>query len=260
MSIEALTNEYQPPAQLPDIPLAIKKPVEHTDSSSLIEDLIIFDDVTKHYPNKRGIFNVSFTLSAGEFVFITGATGSGKTTLVRLLQRAIKPDKGNVIVSGEDIAALKPSEYRRNIGFAFQHLDLLPDYTAAENIVAPLKMLYYKKAAMRERLDELLVLFDLEHTRDRFPTELSGGEQARLTLARAIAHKPPVLVADEPTGHLDPITALHVLRTLNRVAMMGTAVIVITHDNHIVDLLRKRVLVLNEGHLVSDEFQGYRLR
>jgi cell division transport system ATP-binding protein len=260
MAFEAPTKEYQPPAHLPEIPVAIKKPVEHLNSSSLIEDLIVFDNVTKRFPNDRGLFNINFTLSAGEFVFITGATGSGKTTLVRLLQRAIKPDKGSVIVSGEDIATLKPAKYRRNIGFAFQHHDLLPDYTAAENIVAPLKMLYYKKAAMEERLKELLILFDLEYTRDRFPAELSGGEQARLTLARAIAHKPPVLVADEPTGHLDPITALHVLRTLNRVAMMGTAVIVITHDNDIVDLLRKRVLVLNEGHLVSDEFQGYRLR
>lgn len=253
-------QHYEPPVSIPSIPEDIKKPLMEPIKPPLVEDLIVFDDVTKRYPNDRGVFNISCTLGAGEFVFITGATGSGKTTLMRLLLRDIKPNKGRILVSGQDISTLKSAEYRRHIGVAFQHLELLPDYTAEENIAAPLKMLYYEEKAIEQRVNQLLALFDLEYTRQRFPEELSGGEQARLSLARAIAHKPPVLVADEPTAQLDPLTGLHVLRTLNRVAMMGTAVVVITHDKEIVDLLRKRVLVLDNGYLTSDEFQGYKLR
>lgn len=209
---------------------------------------------------QRALQSVSFTVARGEFVFITGVTGCGKSTALKLLHGQLYPDAGEIKLGGVDIRLLEQKAFRRRVGYVSQNFDVLERMTVAENIAYPLETLRQHPSRIRHRVEELLQVFDLEHARSRLANDsLSGGERQRLAVARAIAHKPDLLLCDEPTGNLDAATTFGVMRTLNRVSMIGTTVICVTHDPQIVDLMRKRVITIHEGMVASDCIGGYRL-
>lgn len=224
--------------------------------------LLVVDEVVKIFRTKqevRGLHGVSFCVQPGEFVFIVGPTGHGKTTLLRLIRGEMRPDEGEISIGGIDIATIDPRAYKRKVGMVAQTLDTLPLLTVEENIRYPLECLRWHPKDIERRTRELLQVFGLMHAKDRLcdDQELSGGERQRLSIARAIAHRPDLLLCDEPTGHLDARTTYGVLRTLNRVSMLGTTVLCVTHDPMIVNLMQKRVLLLKDGRIVSDTIGGY---
>jgi len=209
---------------------------------------------------QRALQRVDFSLAAGEFAFITGTTGSGKSTLLKLLHAQIRPDQGQILLGGLDIFKLDQRAFRRRVGFVSQHFDVLERMTVAENIAYPLETLRHHPSHIRQRVEELLEVFDLAHARSRLADDsLSGGEKQRLAIARAIAHRPELLLCDEPTGNLDAATTFGVMRTLNRVSMIGTTVLCVTHDPQMVDLMQKRVIAIRDGVVASDSIGGYRL-
>ncbi len=210
---------------------------------------------------ERGVKGLSFTVSPGEFVFLTGPTGSGKTTALRLMRGQSKPDSGRITLGGRDIATIDRRALLRSVGLVSQTLDTLPMLTVAENISYPLECLRQDPREIRERTRELVELFGLRHAAHRLcdEQELSGGERQRLAIARALAPRPDLLLCDEPTGNLDERTTYGVMRTLNRVSMLGTTIICVTHDPQIVNLMRKRVIVIRDGRAVSDSVGGYAL-
>ena len=208
----------------------------------------------------RALQSVSFTVERGEFVFVTGITGCGKTTLLRTLHGQLQPDEGYITLGGVDISRLDQKSFRRRVGYVSQSFDVLSRMTVAENIAYPLETLRQHHSRIRHRVEELLKVFDLSHARDRLANDsLSGGERQRLAVARAIAHRPDLLLCDEPTGNLDAATTFGVMRTLNRVSMIGTTVVCVTHDPQIVDLMKKRVVTIHEGEVAADQIGGYRL-
>lgn len=209
---------------------------------------------------QRALQSVSFSVTRGEFVFITGVTGCGKSTALKLLHGQLVPDAGQIKLGGVDTRLLEQKAFRRRVGYVSQNFDVLSKMTVAENIAYPLETLREHPSRIRHRVEELLQVFDLEHARSRLADDsLSGGERQRLAVARAIAHRPDLLLCDEPTGNLDAATTFGVMRTLNRVSMIGTTVICVTHDPQIVDLMRKRVVTIHEGVVASDRVGGYRL-
>jgi len=209
---------------------------------------------------QRALQSVSFTVGPGEFVFITGVTGCGKSTALKLIHGQMTPDSGIITLGGVDTRLLDQKAFRRRVGYVSQNFDVLARMTVAENIAYPLETLREHPTRIGHRVEELLQVFDLEHARDRIANDsLSGGERQRLAVARAIAHRPGLLLCDEPTGNLDAATTFGVMRTLNRVSMIGTTVVCVTHDPQIVDLMRKRVITIHEGVVASDQVGGYRL-
>ena len=227
-------------------------------------EMIALHEVRKSFltagGEQRALQSVSFTVEKGEFVFITGITGCGKTTLLRALHGQLTPDSGSITMGGVNIADIDQKSFRRKVGYVSQNFDVLERMTVAENISYPLETLRQHPRQIHHRVEELLQVFDLEHARDRLSNDsLSGGERQRLAVARAIAHRPDLLLCDEPTGNLDAATTFGVMRTLNRVSMIGTTVICVTHDPQIVDLMRKRVITINDGMAASDQIGGYRL-
>lgn len=225
------------------------------------EHLISLDKVGKVFKGDRGLKEVSFCVQPGEFAFIVGPTGHGKTTLLRLILGKVKPDQGDITLGGINIRNLDRQAYRRKLGFVSQTLDAVPRLTVEENIAYPLQTLRQDPEFISRRVDELLHVFSLDHARDRLCDEqqLSGGERQRMAIARAIVHGPDLLLCDEPTGNLDEGTTYGVLRTLNRVSMLGTTVLAVTHDPSIVNLMKKRVIVIRDGEVSSDKVGGYRL-
>jgi cell division transport system ATP-binding protein len=222
---------------------------------------MIVDGVSKRF-GERGLKNASFAVAPGEFVFLTGRSGGGKTTLLRLIQGKLLPDSGSISIGGIGLTDLDKTEYRRKVGFVSQTVDAIERMTVAENIAYPLQTLRRSPHEIKARVDELLAVFGLEHARNRLANNqsLSGGEYQRMAIARAIAHGPDLLLCDEPTGQLDEITTYEVLKTLNQVASIGTTVLCATHDPVIVDLMRKRVIVIRDGEVASDTTGGYRLQ
>jgi cell division transport system ATP-binding protein len=238
-----------------------KKAVAGDGTSS---EILTMSSVRKSFETEAGeqraLQSVSFTVSRGEFVFITGVTGCGKSTALKLLHGQLRPDSGSITLGGVDVSKLDQKAYRRKVGYVSQNFDVLARMTVAENIAYPLETLRQHPTLIRHRVEELLQVFDLHHARDRLSDDsLSGGERQRLAVARAIAHRPDLLLCDEPTGNLDAATTFGVMRTLNRVSMIGTTVICVTHDPQIVDLMSKRVITINEGVVASDQVGGYRL-
>lgn len=228
------------------------------------DQIITVKDLAKTYAAaegpRRALQSVSFSVRAGEFVFITGSTGGGKTTLLKLIRGALRPDAGEVRLGGIDISRLDQKAFRRKVGFVAQDFEVLDRYTVAENIAYPLQTLKEHPSRIAMRVNELLEVFDLGHARDRLAgASLSGGEQQRLAIARAIAHRPDLLLCDEPTGNLDRLTTYAVMKMLNRVSMQGTTVMCVTHDDTIVSMMQKRVLVIADGVVASDSVGGYRL-
>ena len=222
--------------------------------------MIIFDSVTKVYePKVVALDDVTFTIEKGEFVFLVGPSGSGKSTLTRLLLKEVEPTGGRIIVGGRELARLKGSRVpmlRRNIGCVFQDFKLLPNRTAFENIAYALKVQGDSKKEIRQKVPEVMNLVGLAHKTGSYPDELSGGEQQRVSIARAFVNHPPLLICDEPTGNLDPDTSVGIMQLLYRINRTGTTVLMATHDREMVDKMRRRVIALENGKLIRDERRG----
>lgn len=222
--------------------------------------MIEFKEVSKYYPGgTTALDNVSFDVSPGEFVFVVGHSGAGKTTLIKLLTREELPTEGEVLFEERDIASLRPRDvirHRRDMGVAYQDYRLLPKRTAYENVALGLEVLGRPDREIREIVPHVLSLVGLEERAGHFPHQLSGGEQQRLAIARAVAHEPKVLIADEPTGNIDPESAWAMVKLLEKINKMGTTVLVTTHAAYIVDKLNERVVELDRGRVVRDQKKG----
>ena len=222
--------------------------------------MIVFENVQKIYePGVVALEGVSFTIDKGEFVFVVGASGSGKSTVIRLLLKEIEATQGRIVVGGRDLARLKRSKVpllRRNLGCVFQDFKLLPNRTAAENIGYALRVQGQSSAQIRKKVPEVMNLVGLAHKMNSRPEELSGGEQQRVSIARAFVNPPPLLICDEPTGNLDPDTSVGIMQLLYRISRTGTTILMVTHDREMVDKMRKRVIALEAGRLVRDERRG----
>jgi len=217
-------------------------------------------DVTKVYPGGHmALDRVSLAIDRGEFAFLVGPTGCGKSTLIKLLIRELEPTDGNVRIAGRDIGALPDKQVphlRRNIGTVFQDFKLLTDRTVYDNVAYALQVIGANRATIRTQVPEILRLVGLSTKLHSYPDELSGGEQQRVSIARAFVNHPPLLLADEPSGNLDPVTSIGVMQLLYRINKTGTTVIVVTHDREMVDNMRRRVIELYEGRVVRDEVSG----
>ena len=222
--------------------------------------MIVFEDVRKVYePRVTALDGVSFSIDKGEFVFVVGASGSGKSTIIRLLLKEIEPTEGRIIVGGRDLTRLKRSKVpllRRNLGCVFQDFKLLPNRTAAENVAYALKVQGESSTEIRKKVPEVMNMVGLAHKMNSRPGELSGGEQQRVSIARAVVNHPPLLICDEPTGNLDPDTSVGIMQLLYRINMSGTTILMVTHDREMVDKMRKRVIALDSGRLARDERRG----
>jgi cell division transport system ATP-binding protein len=222
--------------------------------------MIVFEGVTKVYePDVVALQEVSFGIDKGEFVFVVGASGSGKSTLIRLLLKELEPTAGRIVVGGRDLGRLKHSKVpllRRNIGCVFQDFKLLPSRTAAENVAYALKVQGDSRSSIRRKVPEVMTMVGLSNRMNSYPDELSGGEQQRVSIARAVVNHPPLLVCDEPTGNLDPDTSVGIMQLLYRINRAGTTILMVTHDREMVDKMRKRVIALDEGRLSRDERRG----
>lgn len=216
--------------------------------------------VTKAYPNGPiALNNVTLSVAQGEFVFVVGQSGAGKTTLTKLLLREEKPTQGQIIFNGRDITKLRASEIpylRRSIGVVFQDFRLMPNWTVEENIAFAMVVVEASPRLIHRRVAKVLELVGLSHKAKQLPGKLSGGEQQRVALARAIANQPAFVIADEPTGNLDPDTAWGIVKLLLEINAAGTTMLMVTHAKQIVDSLRKRVVALEGGSLVRDEERG----
>jgi cell division transport system ATP-binding protein len=222
--------------------------------------MIVFQEVTKVYePGVTALEDVSFVIDKGEFVFVVGASGSGKSTLIRLILKELEPTAGRIIVGGRDLGRLKRSrvpQLRRNLGCVFQDFKLLPNRTASENVAYALKVQGDSRNGIRRKVPEVMGLVGLSHKMNSYPDELSGGEQQRVSIARACVNHPPLLICDEPTGNLDPDTSVGIMQLLYRINRSGTTILMVTHDREMVDKMRKRVIALEEGRLMRDERRG----
>ena len=222
--------------------------------------MIVFDGVSKIYePNVAALREVSFIIDKGEFVFLVGPSGSGKSTAIRMLLKEVEPTSGRVIVSGRDLGRLRRSKVpmlRRNLGCVFQDFKLLPNRSAYENVAYALKVQGENRNAVRKKVPEVLSLVGLADKMSSLPDELSGGEQQRVSIARAVVNRPPLLICDEPTGNLDPDTSVGIMQLLYRINRAGTTVLMATHDREMVDKMRRRVIALEDGALIRDERRG----
>lgn len=223
--------------------------------------MIRFDSVSKTYPRQQAaaLRDVSLEVNRGEFVFLVGSSGSGKSTFLRLILREERASEGSVHVLGKDLGRLsnwKVPQVRRQLGTVFQDFRLLPNKTVGENVAFALEVIGKSRGQIRKTVPEVLELVGLSGKEDRMPGELSGGEQQRVAIARAFVNRPMLLIADEPTGNLDPQTSVGIMRLLDRINRTGTTVVMATHDAQIVDQMRKRVIELEKGRLVRDQTRG----
>jgi len=221
--------------------------------------MIKLDDVSKIYHEVAALKDVSIEIGKGEFVFIVGPSGSGKSTLIKLLIREEQPTVGQIFVAGKNIAQLsnwKVPYLRRNIGTVFQDFKLLRDKTVYEQVAFALEVIGKPKHVIQSRVPEILDLVGLKDRMQNYPTQLSGGEQQRVAIARAFVNRPLILLADEPTGNLDPATSVDIMKLLDRINRTGTTVMMATHDNAIVDAMRRRVVELSEGAVIRDQARG----
>lgn len=223
-------------------------------------DLIRISDVQKTYKTGTvALYDIDLTISKGDFVFIIGASGSGKSTLIKMLYREEKPDKGSIIIGGVNVAKLKNRKVyilRRKLGVVFQDFKLLPKLTVFENVAFAMEVFAVDKKKIQKRVMEVLELVGLKGKVRQYPNQLSGGEQQRLCIARAIVNNPKLLICDEPTGNLDPDTSMGIMKVLDDINKMGTIIVMTTHNRDIVNKMQKRVIVLEEGKIVKDYERG----
>lgn len=249
-SVSAQLSEALPTLDLDAMPQGQETPV------------IVFDHVTKIYPaqpNKPALNDISLQINAGEFVFLVGHSGSGKSTFIRTIIREIKPSTGKVYVADEDLLAMRNWRVpylRRNIGCVFQDFKLLPNKTVFENVAFALEVIGKSRHVIKTQVPEVLRLVGLQDKLHKYPDQLSGGEQQRVSIARAIVNRPPLLICDEPTGNLDPQTSKGIMDLLERINRTGTTVLVATHDREMVDNMRRRVIALDKGSLMRDQNRG----
>jgi len=223
--------------------------------------VILFDHVTKQYATQQrpALEDVTLEIEKGEFIFLVGPSGSGKSTFLRLVLREERPNKGQVWVLGKELNRLsnwKIPAMRRQIGTVFQDFRLLPNKTVFENVAFALEVIGKPSSQIKKVVPEVLEVVGLEGKEGRRPDELSGGEQQRVAIARAFVNRPMLLIADEPTGNLDPGTSVGIMKLLDRINKLGTTVVMSTHDSQIVDQMRRRVIELESGHVVRDQSRG----
>ena len=222
--------------------------------------VILFENVCKDYKGDvHAVNDVSFRVEKGEFVFIVGTSGSGKSTLIKLMLREIKPTSGKIFINGRDLGRMRRynvAKYRRTLGVVFQDFRLLQDRTVYENVAFAQRVIEVPKKEIARQVPRVLSVVGLSEKLRAYPTELSGGEQQRVALARALVNNPVLLLADEPTGNLDPANSWEIMKLLEEVNRRGTTVIVVTHNKEIVDMMQKRVIYMNKGHMASDTQKG----
>ena len=224
--------------------------------------VITFDHVTKIYPaqpNKPALSDISLQIYAGEFIFLVGHSGSGKTTFIRMLIHEVTPTEGHIYIASEDLTTMRNWRVpylRRNIGCVFQDFKLLPNKTVFENVAFALEVIGKSRHVIKTQVPEVLRLVGLQDKLNKRPDQLSGGEQQRVSIARAIVNRPPLLICDEPTGNLDPQTSRGIMDLLERINRTGTTVLVATHDREMVDNMRRRVIALDRGRLTRDQDRG----
>lgn len=222
--------------------------------------MITLKNVTKEYDKENtGLTNVSLDVEKGEFVFIVGKSGSGKTTLMKLLQKELEPTSGQIIVNGQNYKELKRKELpklRRQMGMVFQDFRLLKDRTIFENVAFAQQVVEVPHRYIKRQVENMLEMVGLKDRMNAFPNELSGGEQQRVAIARALVNHPVLLLADEPTGNLDPVTAKEIMELLSEINKSGTTVLVVTHNKELVNEMGKRVILIEDGHIEQDEIRG----
>jgi cell division transport system ATP-binding protein len=222
--------------------------------------VVEFEDVTKVYDGGSiGLEQASMKIGRGEFVFLVGPTGCGKSTCIRLLQKELEPSRGEIRIAGRalgEIPRARVPHLRRNIGVVFQDYKLLPNRTIYDNVAYSLQVIGESRQEIRRKVPDILRLVGLATKLHNYPDELSGGEQQRVSIARAFVNHPPLLLADEPTGNLDPETSIGIMQLIYRINRTGTTVVVATHDREMVDKMRRRVIELREGRIVRDELSG----
>lgn len=223
--------------------------------------MINFDNVSKQYKNSNtpALDEINLNIEQGEFVFLVGQSGSGKSSLLRLLLKEEKPSSGTVTVDGINVAKLpnrKVPAFRRTMGIVFQDFRLLPGKTVFDNVAFGMEVIGKSKKEIQQRIPAILELVGLEEKAHRLPSELSGGEQQRVALARAFVNKPKLLLADEPTGNLDPSTSVGIMKLLDRINRTGTTIVMATHDVAIVDQMRKRIVQMENGKIIRDQERG----
>jgi cell division transport system ATP-binding protein len=222
--------------------------------------VVQFQDVSKVYDGGHvGLERVSMRIGRGEFVFLVGPTGCGKSTCIRLLMKELEPTSGSVSVAGrdlQDVTAKRLPYLRRNIGVIFQDYKLLPNRTVYANVAYALEVIGESRESIRRKVPDILRLVGLSTKLHAFPDELSGGEQQRVSIARSFVNHPPLLLADEPTGNLDPETSIGIMQLIYRINRTGTTVVVATHDREMVDKMRRRVIELNQGRIIRDQVAG----
>jgi cell division transport system ATP-binding protein len=223
------------------------------------QPVVEFEGVSKHYDRDIGLDSATFSVRQGEFVFLVGATGSGKSTIMRLLIKELEPTAGTIRVAGRDLSEIgrrRVPYYRRNIGTIFQDFKLLPNRTVYDNVAYALQVTGGSRREIREKVPDILRLTGLSTKLHNYPDQLSGGEQQRVSIARAFLNHPPLLLADEPTGNLDPETSIGIMQLLYRINRAGTTVLVATHDQAMVDKMRRRVIELASGRMIRDQATG----
>jgi cell division transport system ATP-binding protein len=222
--------------------------------------VVEFDDVSKVYDGGSvGLEQASMRIGRGEFVFLVGPTGCGKSTCIRLLLKELEPSKGRICIAGrsfDEIPRSRVPHLRRNIGVVFQDYKLLPNRTVYDNVAYSLQVIGESRQEIRRKVPDILRLVGLSTKLHNFPNELSGGEQQRVSIARAFVNRPLILLADEPTGNLDPSTSVGIMRLLDRINRTGTTVLMATHDRSIVDTMRRRVIELDRGSIIRDQSRG----
>ena len=223
--------------------------------------MIEFKNVSKVYDTgTEAVHNANFKIDKGEFVFLVGSSGSGKSTLIKLILKEEEPTRGNIIINGRDTTFLKPKRVpylRRSMGVVFQDFRLLPDKTVYENVAFAMYIVKATPRHIRRQVPMVLSLVGLSAKAKMYPNELSGGEQQRVALARALVNNPSMIIADEPTGNLDPDTAWEIMNLLNDINLRGTTVVMATHAKNIVDEMKKRVIHIDKGNIISDRKGGY---
>lgn len=222
--------------------------------------MIEFKDVTKYYKSNIGLENVSVKIEKGDFLFLVGPSGAGKSTFIKLILKEIDADSGSITFGDQDVTTLSNRDIpklRRGIGIVFQDFRLLPKKTVFENVAFAMQIVHCTKRTIKRQVPQVLALVGIESKADKYPDELSAGEQQRVAIARAIVNNPTVLIADEPTGNLDPETAWGIMRLLEHINSRGTTIVMVTHAKDIVDKMGKRVVAIENGHIVRDEFGSY---
>lgn len=253
-------------SDIPEKPVKKSPLTSKTKTKSKVTDtvpsrpvLVEFRDIMKSYDSHQVLDHISLKLYKGEFLSVVGPSGAGKSTFIKCLTLQERPDEGRIIVAGRDITMLRDRElpyYRRKVGIVFQDFKLLPSKTVYENIAFALEVSSVSNKEIKERVGIILDTVGMSSKTENFPNELSGGEQQRVAIARALVHDPKILIADEPTGNLDPVNTWEIIELLFKINKSGTMVILATHDREIVDALKKRVVTMRAGQVVTDQEKG----